>query len=309
MTYIERDRGYKLILLIFSLAMIFLSLLSPSLLIEFAIKGLDMCGRCVIPSLFPFMIFSDMLISSDVFNNIPRKIGIVFEKLFKLPMCAMGAFFIGVLCGFPLGVKHACDLYSSGNLSKEQCERLVCFVNNTGPSFIIAGVGVSMRKSVFEGALLYLIQIVSSIVCGLLISKNATYKSAERKHFTSQDDFSFSESIKRSALNCVYISGFITFFSIACGFSQHLINNDVASAVLSSFLEIGNASSVCAKLDYKALSFSLSAFAISFSGLSVHMQSKVFTDKTDINLKKYYFSKLFQAILSFFVALVISFIR
>ncbi len=304
MTFTQRERTYKLFLLAISLTLISLSLLSPAKLIEFSVKGLDLCGRCIIPSLFPFMIFSDMLISSEVFENMPRVIKSAFERLFKIPSVALGAFLAGSLCGFPLGIKHACDLYAGGKLTREECERLICFANNTGPSFIIAGIGVSMRKSVFEGLSLYIIQVISSVICGILISKNATFVPAERKINLRKNSFCFSDTVKRSATSTLYVCGFVTFFSIVCGFCRTYIDNEFICATLCSFLEVGNASALCSQLSIGAISFSLCAFAISFSGISVHMQARVFTDQTDLNLRKYYFAKLFQALLSFCIALL-----
>ncbi len=292
-------------LFLIAASLIFLCLYSPDKMVEFAIKGLDLCGRSIIPSLFPFIVFSDMLINSRVFDNLPEFFGRTFEKLFKINRSAFGAFLIGMLCGFPLGLKYACDLYKRRSITKEECERLICFVNNTGPSFVIAGIGVAMRESVREGTAIYLLQIFSATVFGVILSLNKNYISAEKQQEHIYKDFSFSEAVKVSALNSIYICGFITFFSIISGFVGVISDNSILKCTFSIFLEIGNASLLCSRLDNTALSFAMTAAAVSFSGLSVHMQSKIFLNEVDISVKKYYLCKFLQGGFSFLLGFLI----
>ena len=150
MTSLERKKINPFLFMI-AASLISLCLYSPDKMVEFAIKGLDLCGRSIIPSLFPFMVLSDMLINSRIFDNLPEIFGRTFEKLFKINRSAFGAFLIGALCGFPLGLKYACDLYKRRNVTKEECERLLSFTNNSGPLFIIGTVGILMFKNTTIG--------------------------------------------------------------------------------------------------------------------------------------------------------------
>ena len=75
-------------------------------------------------------------------------------------------------------------------------------------------------------------------------------------------------------------------------------------SVIAAFLEVGNAVTSAAALftAYPALSLSVAAFAVSFSGLSVYMQSLVFLKDTDLSRGKYLFYKLIEGIISAFLA-------
>jgi sporulation integral membrane protein YlbJ len=285
--------------------LIILSFVFPDIMLQSAVSGLDLCGRAIIPSLFPFMIFSDMLIASNAFFSLPESFKSAFERLFKLPSQAFSALLMGVICGFPIGVKAACELYQKGELNKDECENLMCFCNNTGPAFVIAGVGVSMRKSPTEGILLYFVQVICALICGLLLAKKGKSSSAECKKVLNSSFFSVPESIKSASFNIVCICGFVTFFSIICGFVSIAIKNDILRAAIASILEVGNACKFCAKIKISSLSFALSAAAISFSGFSVHMQAAMLAKAQSLNMSKYYIFKIIQAFLSFAIAFVI----
>ena len=82
--------------------------------------------------------------------------------------------------------------------------------------------------------------------------------------------------------------------------------NEIFNAVFASFLEIGNGAAACAVLKNKQLSFILTAGAISFSGMSVHLQAEIFYQDVVISKKKYYTCKIMQAIFSIIIAFFIS---
>ena len=113
-------------------------------------SGLSLAVNVVIPSVFPFIILSDALYSMLSFGP-SSVIGRAFEWLFGISRNAVYAFLLGAVCGFPLGVKCTSDLYREGLISREEAEGLMGFCNNTGPAFLISGVGVGLRKNASEG--------------------------------------------------------------------------------------------------------------------------------------------------------------
>ena len=297
----------RYIILSISVFLIVFSFLNLEEMARLINSGLLLCIRSVIPSLFPFMIFSEMLLYGKVFDIIPQKIMKFFGKIFKVNPISIGAFLTGIICGFPLGVKYASDLYKSSSISKDEFERLICFCNNTGPAFVIAGIGASIRKNAYEGILLYFIQIASAVICGIIISRKVKIYT-DKKDYNLNDikDFSIIDCVKRSSLNMLYICALVSFFTVLCGYSYKIFPNDIFNAVFSSFLEIGNGASACAALRNKQLSFILTAGGISFSGMSVHFQSEIFYHEINISKKKYYTSKTMQSSLSIIIAFFVS---
>ena len=144
--------------------------LSP-LISDYVFLGLKLCAVSIIGSVFPFLILTDLIVSFSHFERI-KPLRLLFEKLFKINGYALSAFLSGVLCGFPIGVKVSSDLYCRGTVSKDEFERLICFSNNTGPAFIISGIGVSMLGNLKTGVVLYFSMLISAIHFAYSIRNN-----------------------------------------------------------------------------------------------------------------------------------------
>lgn len=280
--------------------------LSP-LISDYVFLGLKLCAVSIIGSVFPFLILTDLIVSFSHFERI-KPLRLLFEKLFKINGYALSAFLSGVLCGFPIGVKVSSDLYCRGTVSKDEFERLICFSNNTGPAFIISGIGVSMLGNLKTGVVLYFSMLISAILVGVLTGIGKEKSNLDI--YPENPDFDFVSSIKNASLNTLNICAFITFFSVISGICAFLIKNTAVYLFLLPFIEIGNASKALSEntLFSPVLTLMLISFAVSFSGISVHAQAKAFIPK-ELRMVKYFLCKLlqgtFSAIITFFLYKVI----
>ncbi len=262
-------------------------------------SGLLLCANVVIPSVFPFIILSDILFNWVDFSTLDA-IGIAFEKIFKINRAAASAYILGILCGFPLGVKAAVDLYNSGKITKNEAERLIGFSNNTGPAFLVSGVGMGLRGSVKEGIILYAVMVISSTVVGAAFSLFA--QNEERTSWESGavlSKFSLTASIKNAGINTLYVCSYLTFFACFCGLLRKLLGQTYLYLSLICLLEVGSATSILSKTRLLApiTSLSLSAFSVGFSGLSVHLQALSFLYGTDLKTGKYFIMKTLQGLI------------
>lgn len=264
--------------------------------------GLYLCAHTVIPSLFPFMVLSSLLIHLAP-SRIPG--GKLFEALFRIPGIGFFAFFIGALCGFPLGARTAAELYATGHLSKEQAERLAALSNNTGPAFCVLGVGVSLFSSPRIGWLLYGIQLFSGLSVAFLLArrKKEAFGTEKRGEALLTSPLSLSESIYSASLTLLSVVGTILFFSSLCALPK-LFLSPTAFALLASFLEIGNATSAAGALP-PSIGLPIASFAISFSGLSVHLQAASVLKTRGLSIFPVFYYKLLGGVLSFFLALLL----
>jgi sporulation integral membrane protein YlbJ len=272
-------------------------------------SALFLCYEVLIPSIFPFMILADFIFHYADFSALGIA-SLLFEKLFRIRATGLCAFILGILCGFPLGVKCARDLYTAGAISKEECERLIGFSNNTGPAFLISGVGLGLRGNALEGIILYFCMVLSAIMCGALfglfskvkISRNAGGKALK------EENFSLIGSIKSAGTGTLNVCAYLTFFSILAGLLKSVLGISYPYAFILPFLEVGSASSILSKITFlpHSLSLSLSAFAVGFSGLCVHLQAAHFLAGTDISMKKYFFMKLLQGVFAFSLCSLLS---
>ena len=293
-----------LTLLITSVISIFISTLLAPHILKYVNDGLRLCFNVIIGSVFPFLILTDIIICTSHFENI-KWLRLPFEKLFKINGCAISAFLIGIICGFPIGVKVSADLYKNGYISKNECERLIGFSNNTGPAFIISGIGFGMRGSIRDGIILYISMVVSAIISGLISGRNK--KPSSKKTSKFKTNYNFSASVKSSALNTLYICAFIVLFSIVCGLVKSIVTNELLFSLIIPFIEVSNSAKILSKasLFSRDIGLILTSFAISFSGISVHMQAKSFLLGTDISMRFYYVTKFLQGCISAVITSII----
>ena len=86
---------------------------------EGVLKGIRLSVYTVIPSVFPFMVLSSMIVGYGVFDRI-TVLSRPFERLFRVNKNGLCAFLCGILCGFPLGAKCASEAYTQGLLTKDE---------------------------------------------------------------------------------------------------------------------------------------------------------------------------------------------
>lgn len=284
----------------FALALFFSDKISHSVK-----SGLALCANVIIPSVFPFIILSDFLYCIADFSSI-KFLGDIFEKAFKINRVGLYPFSLGILCGFPLGVKCATELYLDGKLTQDECERLIGFSNNTGPAFLVCGIGLGLRNNIYEGIILYLVTVISALIVGILFSIKKD-KSNGACDLSTKKRFSITESIKNAGTNTLNICSYLTFFACAVGLLRNILGESLTYLSLIPFLEVGSAASILSKtkLLSNAQSLAMTAFAIGFSGFSVHLQSLSFISKTNIGVRRYFLMKFIQGVLSFIITLLL----
>ncbi len=261
----------------------------------------------VIPTLFPFFILSDLW--SSVFSIEPKgSLSRIFERFFKISGCGISAYFSGLICGFPVGVKVASQLYKENKISRSELEHLCGFVNNPSIAFVISGVGAGMLGSVRLGILLYISVLFSSLIVGLLFrgSKQILSKPTDNV----RQSFSIVESIKSAGLSSLNVASCIVFFSGVLGLISGIVKNENDILLFSLFLEVTNAIrlTVLSSMFSIKAKLILTAFALGFSGFSVHLQAFSFLPH-EVSRLKYLFMKIAQgAVAAAFVSMLILFI-
>lgn len=78
------------------------------------------------------------------------------------------AMLMGIISGYPIGAKIVTNFRENGMCSKEECERLLAFTNNSGPLFIIGSVGISMFYNSLIGILLFITHLLACLTVGFV---------------------------------------------------------------------------------------------------------------------------------------------
>ena len=267
-----------------------------------AMHAMKTCASVIIPSLFPFMVISSMLVRSGTANSIGRWLAQPVRYLFRLPGCTGGALILGALCGFPVGAKIACELYENGFLTKNECERLIAIANNTGPSFVIEVVGAHFWHSRGMGIAIYVSQLLSAALIGWLASRREQARKVNVPSITARSGFlqCLASSITQSARSVLSICGFIAFFAVITSVLRQLLhdwNMDSLSGAVAAVIEFSTGASTAAEIGGAGGAF-LTGLAVGWSGISVFAQCTLFTAPYNISLRTAAISKAVQGILT-----------
>lgn len=240
-------------------------------------KALIICATSVIPSLFIFMVFSEIIVTLISENN-KRKLPIKYI-----------IFILGSLCGFPVGATVCKKFYESGLINKYDAERLIPFCNNASPAFVIGAVGTTMLNSKMLGLIVYLAEVLASLfpVIMLKISEN---KSVINNKYSSLSE-TFFAAVEKSTHNIFKICSLICIFTSVLAMLEN-----TPFLFFATLLELSCGCSYSASIlqSNAIVSVVMIGFCCGFSGLCVHAQiQSIFK----ISYKKMFICKLIQGIL------------
>ena len=295
-------------------------------------SGLRLWANSVIPSLFPFFVATELLMHTDLVFQLGVILNNCMKPLFNIRGEGAFAFIMGIISGYPMGAKLATNFRKNNICSKEECERLLSFTNNSGPLFIIGTVGILMYGNTAIGILLFITHILACITVGFIfrfwkysdssISHNSHHiiKSKQTPVTFSNLGSILSESITNSISTILLIGGFVVIFSsiisilkssgLLSVFSISIspilaffnIDSSFATPLISGFLEITNGINSISNISNKKISTNLifTAFLLGFGGISVLLQVFSITSKSDLSIKPYVYGKLLHGVLAAF---------
>ncbi len=297
-----RDATLPFICLLLTVIMLFFG----NELKDAIISGMSLAALRIIPTVFPFMILSDLWMSCAEIKR-DNRFARLFENALGINGTAVIALLSGIFCGFPLGVKTAVSLYKAGAMSKDELERLSPIVNLPSLAFVISGVGTGLLGNAIIGISLYISVLIGSLVVGL-VAKGKGQKSSNTNVILRQN-FDLVSSVRDAGVSSLAMAAYITFFSGVIGLVRAVVPNACFVTLLSTLFEVGNSTSLIAKRGAFSPLYTLSitAFALGFSGLSVHLQAFSLMPR-EISRRRYLIAKLLIGIISAILVLPISFL-
>ncbi|NLW74190.1 MAG: sporulation protein [Clostridiales bacterium] len=292
--------------------MLVLILKNPEPAIEYIKGGLVLCVRTVIPSLFPFMVISELVVASGLGELAGKYLSRPLRRLFGISGASACAVILGAICGFPVGAKTTATLLDRGCITKKEALRLLTFCNNPSPAFIINAVGVSLFSNRKVGIVLYAITLFNAFLIGF----------SQRFFSISQDEnnshdikkypggiSAFTLSVTHAAESMLIICAYIVFFSSLVGCLADIISGlnfpAVAVALLYGILELSGGVSTASALGPDIAGICLCAFIIGWSGLSVHFQVISACSGRGLSYKGYFAAKLISGLLNSILTYVV----
>ncbi len=179
-------KKYERILLTLAfLILFFLMLINPVESLYFAFTGLTLWFQKMIPTLFPFMILSGIMVRMNLTEYFSALLTPVLKPLFKVSGHGAYCMIMGFLCGFPMGAKVIADLYEREKLSYEEASYLLAFCNNIGPiyfvSFVLPLLGLKKTLPYLFG--MYGIPLLY----GILLSRSRVFQKNQKKRRIGQE--------------------------------------------------------------------------------------------------------------------------
>ena len=122
------------------------------------------------------------------------------KPLFNVGGNGAFAFIMGIISGYPMGAKIACNFRQNNICSKEECERLLSFTNNSGPLFIIGTVGILSFKNTSIGILLFLTHLLACISVGFIFR----FWKKDKQTFHKVSTSSFEQTKKTASFSNLF---------------------------------------------------------------------------------------------------------
>lgn len=253
------------------------------------------------------------------------------KPLFNIRGEGAFAFIMGIISGYPIGAKIATNFRKEGVCTKEECERLLSFTNNSGPLFIIGSVGILLYRNTMIGLLLFITHLLASLSVGIIFrfwkkTKPSDSYSSPSKSYTKNENHAslsnlgeiLSESIVSSIKSILVIGGFVVIFSSIISILKSSGITHIIEIIITPFFnfihlspsfieplftglfEITNGISTISNIACKKLSINIliTAFLLGFGGISVLLQVLSITSKSDLSIKPYLYGKLLHAIIA-----------
>lgn len=286
-----------------------LILRNTDIAIDYMSRGLMLCAKTVIPSLFPFMVISEVIVSGGIGNRLLHRLSKPLGKLFGLSADGCCAVLLGMLCGFPVGARCAVLSYEQGKTTREETERILCFSNNPSSAFMISAIGGSLWGSTRFGTALYITVLASSVLTGILIAqlsknKKTVLDAARLEPISAPKPTAarlFCDAVRSSLWSMLLVCAYVVFFSALVGTFHYMPGvqrlPEAAKAFLFCIFELSSGVSQACTITSPLTAALLCAFAVGWSGISVHCQILSVCDGKKLSMRPYALAKLFQALL------------
>ncbi len=140
-------------LLLFFSCLTYAILCHPETALSYALAGLNAWFWKMIPTLFPFMVLSGMMLLLQLSDQFAGFFRPLLHPVFRVSSPCLYNIVIGFLCGFPMGSKITGELYRMGQITRQEAGFLLAFSNNIGPvfftGFVLAYLPISVPLWVY----------------------------------------------------------------------------------------------------------------------------------------------------------------
>lgn len=295
---------HKMIKPAFFLLLFVLILSYPALSLSYAANGLKLWFDRMVPTLFPFMLLSTVMIRQNLTEGFAAFLYPVAGRLYGMSRNCVYCLLLGFLCGFPMGARTIAEMYERKQLSRREAEFLLAFCNNIGPvyyiSFFLPVTGLPLKKLPFFLFGMYGIPLIYGIFVrytGFLLPRGQFLSGTDRLATGQPESFqkSLDHAMQGAIAGITTLGGYMILFNLLnllphAFFSIFSISQkEPVLALLNCLLEITGG------IMRLKNGFPLAALILlPIGGLSCLAQTRSMIQNTDLSMPRHLLHKIMQ---------------
>ena len=293
--------------LLTGILLIFLLLTNPLTSSQLVMSGLTTWCTKMIPSLFPFMVLSGVLLRTGLSYRLSNILYPFLGTIFRLSPDCIYIIFMGFLCGFPMGANIIAESLSLKKITLKEARLLLSFCNNIGPVYFISFVSVlcPYYPLWITLSIMYMIPL-----CYGLILRYSRYRDIplykNNRHTRNLSDCpaipvtsfgtALQESLQKAINSILTLGGYMVIFTVLQlpFYNTYYKLPEPYIHILKGLLEIS--SGITALQAYPELYGIVYALFLPFCGLCCLYQTHAMIQTTPLSLASYLKHKLAQTL-------------
>lgn len=316
----------------FALVFVVSMVVYPGIVFDGAVLGLKTWWNIVFPSLLPFFIASELLMSFGFVHFMGELLDPVMRPLFNVPGSGSFVMAVGFTSGYPIGSMVTAKLRAEGLCTRVEAERLMSFTNNSSPLFMLVAVSVGMFNNPGLGILIAGAHYLSNITLGIILrfyarrddriipaaagQKNPAARAFQRMLQVQRMENRpagkiIGDAVSKSVANLLNIGGFIILFAViikmlgAAGIIDAIagmlgfvllplgFSPEILPALGSGIFEMTIGSKLASDAGVPLTQQVVAVgMILAWSGISVHAQAASMVADTDIRMLPFVLSRV-----------------
>lgn len=283
------------IIILFMLLLLFM----PNITKSGAIAGINLCLYSVIPALLPYMLITNYILYSGIYETICSFFQPIIGRIFRISKYSSFIVVLGLLCGYPMGAKLLGEFITSGKISKNEGCYLITFCNNCSISFVVNYIFYTCLNSHVNIyillALIYLPIFLTAII------NRFFYKFTINKGNT-KTQIKINNPIYSSIKTVSILCGYVFLFTIIAYFIKNLIplNKHFLYPIIS-YIEMTSGTALLSTIHMPFILLFICS-SVLFGGLSTVMQTFSLIPKY---LRKYYIIGKLEQLVFLYITFII----
>lgn len=297
----------------FGIALLFICmLLAPKAVFNGASEGLLLWFQIILPTLFPFILITDLMIYTNTIRSISNIISPLISRIFKTSANGSFAVVAGFLCGYPMGAKVTADLIQTKKISLQEGKYLLSFCNNASPVFIMNFIVWKTlgRQDLTIPTILLILGVpacLSFLFRRFYLGEYRTFpnitatENVPKKHNGNVVDQCIMDAVDAITM----VGGYIIIFSILISVVQYYSPEHSLIRYALPCLEMSNGILMLKEFNLSAPMQYASIVGLTvFGGLCASAQTKSMMRNTPVSILSYTTQKLVTAIVTSLIAYI-----